>query len=99
MYSKMNRNEQIKDFALRRFGNLDGRQSQYMLAKVQACMVGSRWADNNPRRLYIVQRCEEHSDYVEKVFVDKDKAIAYCNQYNSNPREYSRTIEEMEVTL
>ena len=57
------------------------------------------WADSNPPRLYIVMRCEEHSDYVDKVFVDKDKAIAYCNQYNSNPREYSRTIEEMEVTL
>lgn len=95
----MNRNEQIKDFAIQRFGNVGGRESQYMLAKVQACMVGARWADSNPLRLYIVMRCEEHSDYVEKVFVDKDKAIAYCNQYNSNPREYSRTIEEMEVTL
>jgi hypothetical protein len=95
----MNRDEQIKDFAIQRFGNVGGRESQYMLAKVQACMVGARWADNNPRRLYIVMRCEEHSDYVEKVFVDKDKAIAYCDKYNSNPREYSRTIEEMEVTL
>ena len=95
----MNRNEQIKDFAIQRFGNVGGRESQYMLAEVQACMVGARWADSNPRLLYIVMRCEEHSDYVEKVFVDKDKAIAYCNQYNSNPREYSRTIEEMEVTL
>ena len=56
-------------------------------------------ADNNPRRLYIVMRCEKYSDYVEKVFVDKGKAIAYCENYNSNPREYSRTIEEMEVTL
>lgn len=62
-------------------------------------MVGARWADEFPRRLYIVMRCEEHSDYVEKVFVDKDKAIAYCDKYNSNPLEYSRTIEEMEVTL
>ena len=62
-------------------------------------MVGARWADSNTRRLYIVMRCEAHSDYVEKVFVDKDKAIAYCDKYNSNPREYSRTIEEMEVTL
>lgn len=95
----MNRDEQIKDFAIQRFGNVGGRESQYMLAKVQACMVGARWADSNPRLLYIVMRCEAHSDYVEKVFVDKDKAIAYCEQYNSNPREYSRTIEEMEVTL
>ena len=95
----MNRNEQIKDFAIQRFGNVGGRESQYMLAKIQACMVGARWADNNHRRLYIVMRCEEHSDYVEKVFVDKAKAKAYCDQYNSNPREYSRMIEEMEVTL
>ena len=95
----MDRNEQIKDFAIQRFGNVGGRASQYMLANVQACMVGARWADSNPRRLYIVMRCEEHSDYVEKVFVDKAKAIAYCNQYNSNPREYSRSIDEMEVTL
>ena len=95
----MNRDEQIKDFSIQRFGNVGGRESQYMLAKVQACMVGARWADSNPRLLYIVMRCEEHSDYVEKVFVDKDKAISYCNQYNSNPREYSRAIEEMEVTL
>ena len=95
----MNRDEQIKDFAIQRFGNIGGRESQYMLAKVQACMVGARWADSNPRLLYIVMRCEEHSDYVEKVFVDKGKAIAYCDKYNSNPREYSRTIEEMEVTL
>ena len=95
----MNRDEQIKDFSIQIFGNVGGRESQYMLAKVQACMVGARWADSNPRLLYIVMRCEEHSDYVEKVFVDKDKAIAYCKQFNSNPREYSRTIEEMEVTL
>ena len=95
----MNRDEQIKEFAIQRYGNVGGREPQYMLAKVQACMVGARWADSNPPRLYIVVRCEEHSDYVEKVFVDKDKAIAYCDKYNSNPREYSRTIEEMEVTL
>jgi hypothetical protein len=71
-----------------------------MLAKVQACMVGARWADSNPRRLYIVMRCEEHSDYVEKVFVDNDKAVAYCNKFNSSTsNEYCRVIEEMEVTL
>ena len=74
-------------------------EGKIYLAKVQACMVGARWADSNPPRLYIVMRCEEHSEYVEKVFVDKDKAVAYCDKYNSNPREYSRTIEEMEVTL
>ena len=95
----MNRDEQIKDFAIMRYGNVGGVESKYMLANIQACMVGASWAYNNPRLLYIVMRCEEHSDYVEKVFVDKDKAISYCKKYNSNPREYSRTIEEMDVTL
>ena len=95
----MNRNEQIKDFAIQRFGNVGGRESQYMLAKIQACMVGARWADNNPRRLYIVMRCEEHSDYVEKVFVDKTKANEYCNKFEGNPNAYGRYYEEMDVTL
>ena len=61
---------------------------------------GAIWADNHPRRLYIVMRCEEHSDYVEKVFVDNDKAVAYCNKFNQpTSDEYCRVIEEMEVTL
>ena len=42
----MNRDEQIKDFSIQRFGNVGGRESQYMLAKVQACMVGARWTDS-----------------------------------------------------
>ena len=86
----MNRDEQIKDFAIQCYDNIGCIGTKDMIA---------RWSDNNPPRLYIVMRCEEHSDYVDKVFVDKNKAIAYCEQYNSNPREYSRTIEEMEVTL
>ena len=52
----MNRDEQIKDFAIQRFGNVGGRESQYMLAKVQACMVGARWEDYNPPRLYIPEQ-------------------------------------------
>lgn len=53
----MNSDEQIKDFAIMRYGNVVGVESKYMLAKIQACMVGARWADSNPRRLYIVMRC------------------------------------------
>ena len=70
-----------------------------MLAKIQAFIVGARYADANPRNVYIVIRQEEHSDYAEKVFVDKKKAEAYCKSLNDNPKEYSRVIEEMEVTL
>ena len=53
----------------------------------------------NSRNVFIVMRQEEHSDYAEKVFVDKGKAETYCKPLNDNPNEYSRVIEEMEVTL
>lgn len=53
----------------------------------------------NSRNVFIVMRQEEHSDYAEKVFVDKGKAETYCKPLNENPKEYSRVIEEMEVTL
>lgn len=53
----------------------------------------------NSRNVFIVMRQEEHSDYAEKVFVDKGKAENYCKPLNENPKEYSRVIEEMEVTL
>ena len=94
----MKREEKIKEAAIGRYGN-NGRESQYMLAKILAFIVGARYADANPRNVYIVIRQEEHSDYAEKVFVDKKKAEAYCKSLNDNPKEYSRVIEEMEVTL
>lgn len=43
----MTRNEQIKEAAIGRYGN-NGNESQYMLAKVQAFMVGARYADEHP---------------------------------------------------
>lgn len=57
------------------------------------------WADNNPRKVYVVVRQEEHDDYVEKVFADKSKAGSYCRQFVNNPNEYNRYATEMEVTL
>lgn len=60
---------------------------------------GAKWADSHPLKVYVVVRCEEHDDYVEKVFVDKTKANEYCNKFEGNPNEYGRYYEEMEVTL
>ena len=60
---------------------------------------GAKWADSHPRKVYVVVRCEEHDDYIEKVFVDKAKANEYCNKFEGNPNEYGRYYEEMEVTL
>lgn len=60
---------------------------------------GAEWADNHPRKLYVVTRCEEHSDYVEKVFVDGNKAINYCKQFEGNEDAYGRDITEIDITL
>lgn len=48
---------------------------------------------------YVVTRCEEHSDYVESVFFDENKAQAYCDQFNGNENEYARHITKVEATL
>lgn len=48
---------------------------------------------------YVVTRCEEHSDYVEEVFFDEDKAQKYCDQFKGNENEYARHITKVEVTL
>lgn len=48
---------------------------------------------------YVVTRSEEHSDYVEKVFFDEDKAQEYCDQFKGNENEYARHITKVEVTL
>ena len=48
---------------------------------------------------YVVTRCEEHSDYVEEVFFDEDKAQKYCDQFKGNENEYARHITKIEVTL
>ena len=44
--------------------------------------------------VYVVTRSEEHSDYVEAVFFDKENAEKYCKQFNDNEDEYSRDITE-----
>ena len=48
---------------------------------------------------YVVTRCEEHSDYVDGVFFDENKAQAYCDQFNGNENEYARHITKVEATL
>ena len=54
---------------------------------------------NDILTVYVVTRCEEHSDYVEKVFFDENKAQEYCDQFNGNENEYARHITKVEVTL
>lgn len=49
------------------------------------------------KNLYVVTRCEEHSDYVENVFFSKEKAENYCKQFEGNEDAYGRDITEIEV--
>lgn len=48
--------------------------------------------------LYVVTRCEEHSDYVEKVFVDEEKAKDYCRWFVGKDDEYARSYTKVELT-
>jgi hypothetical protein len=49
--------------------------------------------------VYVVTRCEEHSDYVEKVFFDGVKAEDYCKQFEGDENQYGRDITKVQVTL
>ena len=48
---------------------------------------------------YVITRSEEHSDYVEEVFFDEDKAQKYCDQFKGNENEYARQTTKVKVTL
>lgn len=60
-------------------------------------MQMAKWKDEQYKTAYVVTRCEEHSDYVEKVFFDSKAADNYCSQYNNNPECYSRDVTEINV--
>lgn len=49
--------------------------------------------------VYIVTRCEEHSDYVEKVFLNESKAQAYCDKFKDKKNEYARRITKIDITV
>lgn len=49
------------------------------------------------KKLYVVTRCEEHSDYVEKAFFSEKEAEEYCKQFEGNEDAYGRDFTEIEV--
>ena len=46
---------------------------------------------------YVVTRSEEHSDYVEKAFVNLNKAEEYCDKFNNDENSYHRDITKVSV--
>lgn len=51
-----------------------------------------------PKELYVITRSEEHADYVEKVFTNECKAIAYCLQFKADENRYQRDITTVKLT-
>lgn len=61
-----------------------------------SAMEMAKWKDN--QFFYVVTRSEEHSDYVEKLFFDKQKAIDYCTSFENKEYEYVRNYTEIKLT-
>lgn len=51
-----------------------------------------------PKELYVITRSEEHADYVEKVFTDECKAIAYCLKFKADENRYQRDMTTVKLT-
>lgn len=85
----MTREEEIKDFAIKRFGN-DGNESQFMLSKMQACIVGAQWAD----RTMVDKVCDWLLNHADNYVV-----MAGCGCYYNNiglVNDLRKAMEETE---
>lgn len=57
------------------------------------------WLEKQSKQkpVYVVTRSEEHSDYVEAVFLNEDKAEEYCKVYNEDANSYHRNITKIKI--
>ena len=91
----MTRTEEIKDFAIKRFGN-EGNESQFMLSKIQACIVGAKWADEHPKEglVSIDKACKWIEEYLfEVVGLPDDWVRDSTNMLNGEER-FRKAMEE-----
>lgn len=65
---------------------------EYQCGAEEGAQEMAKWKDEQYRTAYVVTRSEEHSDYVETIFYDRDKAIEYCKPFNQNENSYGRDI-------
>lgn len=85
----MKREEEIKQAAFERFGN-NGNENQYEIAKVQAFIVGSKWAD----KTMIDKACE----WLKEVFVCQSNVSSWniqTDDYNS----FQEMIEDFRKSM
>ena len=76
-----------------------GGTSSFGNERYKAALEMAQWKDEQYKIAYVVTRSEEHCDYVEKVFFDKNKAEEYCKPFNEDENSYHRDITKIEVTL
>ena len=55
--------------------------------------------EKTPQYVYVIMHCGEHVDYVEKVFLDEDKANSYCKKHDELGNQYRRYVHKIEITL
>ena len=79
--------------------NTDGKHSvEYDITKKIIDIINTlEVKEFQETNLYVVTRCEEHSDYVEKAFFSRKKAEEYCKQFEGNEDAYGRDITEIKV--
>lgn len=93
----MKRNEQIKQAAIGRYGN-NGNESQYMLAKIQAFMVGARYADEHPNGSQIKWQTGEPKEDGKYLITVKGKKIVYITtDFWDNREEWTTFLTESVV--
>lgn len=96
----MTNEEKAKELAIKSTRHTDDNGKELYNVFVEAALQEmAEWKDKQYSIAYVVTRCEEHSDYVEEVFFDIEKAEQYCAKYNSNEDNYRRHITKINVTL
>ena len=89
----MTREEEIKQAAFERFGN-NGNENQYEIAKVQAFVVGSKWAD----KTMIDKACKWIENYVENAFTEVNGMMIELHGIELS-EDFRKSMEEMYETL
>lgn len=71
-----------------------GKRRQYQTSLVEELKKPLKF---EKPKVYVVTRSEEHCDYAEVVFSNKQNAEKYCESFNNNEDCYARDITEVEL--
>ena len=96
----MTNEEKSNELSKRGFKDFNNPYTRVTVTHIKdCCLEMAQWKDEQHKVAYVVTRSEEHCDYVEKVFFDKEKAEEYCKPFNEDENSYHRDITKIEVSL